>query len=111
MIYLDYNATTPIDPEVLRAMMPYLLHHYGNPSSNHPLGVKTSQAVSKARRQVAEFLQASESEIVFTSGASESNNWAIKGVAWQHKGKGRHIVTSVIEHPSVLLGRSSPFVN
>ena len=80
-IYLDYNATTPLDPAVIEAMRPYLETHFGNPSSGHIYGVRTKKAVETARRQVAEMLGARVDEIVFTSGGSESNNLAIRGVA------------------------------
>ncbi|MFP4979193.1 cysteine desulfurase family protein [Paenibacillus sp. CN-4] len=102
MIYLDYNATTPIDPAVAEAMLPYLYGDFGNPSSSHRLGSSAKQALEHARGQVAGMLHAESSEIVFTSGGSESNNMAIKGAALTFKPKGRHIITTVIEHPSVL---------
>lgn len=102
MIYLDYNATTPIDPAVAEAMLPYLYGEFGNPSSSHRLGSSAKQALENARRQVAGLLHADPSEIVFTSGGSESNNMAIKGAAFAFKPKGRHIITTAIEHPSVL---------
>lgn len=100
-IYLDYNATTPIDPEVAAAMRPYLDQYFGNPSSTHQFGIETKKAVEKARQQVAGLLNCSAGEIVFTSGGSESNNWAIKGVAYQNRDRGRHIITSAVEHPAV----------
>jgi len=100
-IYLDYNATTPIDPEVAAAMRPFLEEHFGNPSSTHWYGVQTKKAVEKARRQVAELLNCKAEEIIFTSGGSESNNYAIKGIAFANKNKGNHIITSAIEHPAV----------
>lgn len=100
-IYLDYNATTPIDPEVAAAMRPYLDQYFGNPSSSHLFGVETKKAVEKARQQLAGLLNCSPEEIVFTSGGSESNNWAIKGVAYQNRDKGNHIITSAVEHPAV----------
>ena len=102
MIYLDYNATTPIDAGVAEAMLPYLLSHYGNPSSNHPLGREAKTAVELARGQVAGLLGCASDEIIFTSGGSESNNMAIKGAAHSHQAHDNHIITSVIEHPSVL---------
>lgn len=102
MIYLDYNATTPIDPAVAEAMMPYIHEHYGNPSSSHALGRTAKQAVETARAQAASLLNAVPDEVIFTSGGSESNNMVIKGVAWKYRAKGNHIITSVIEHPSVL---------
>jgi cysteine desulfurase len=101
-IYLDYNATTPIDPEVVEAMLPFLHHHFGNPSSTHAYGVVGSRAVSTARRQVATFLGAQPDEIVFTSGGTESNNMVILGLARRLSSQGRHIITSAIEHPAVL---------
>ncbi|MBD3235658.1 MAG: selenide, water dikinase SelD [Candidatus Eisenbacteria bacterium] len=100
-IYLDYNATTPIAPEVAEAMRPYLDAHFGNPSSSHRLGIQARQAVERARRAVAELLGAQPDEIVFTSGGTESNNAAIKGIATAHRTRGRHIITSAIEHPAV----------
>ena len=105
-IYLDYNATTPIAPEVVEAMRPYLDEHFGNPSSGHWFGRQTRQAVDTARLQVAALLGAETDEIVFTSGGSESNNMALKGAAWaarkQLGDKGNHIITTAIEHPAVL---------
>ena len=102
MIYLDYNATTPIDAQVSAAMLPYINQHFGNPSSGHEYGQIAKAAVEKARGQVADLLHAEPDEIYFTSGGSESNNTAIKGVAWRHRDKGNHIITSTIEHPAVL---------
>ena len=101
-VYLDYNATTPIDPEVIEAMEPYLRSHFGNPSSSHAFGAKTRTAVEKARAQVASLLGAKSYEIVFTSGGTESNNLALQGAAFSRKNKGRHIITSSIEHPAIL---------
>lgn len=102
MIYLDYNASTPIDPAVREAMLPFLGELYGNPSSNHDLGRRVAEAVSKARRQVADMLGADEAEIVFTSGGTEGNNTVIKGIAHSRRDVGRHIITSSIEHPAVI---------
>jgi cysteine sulfinate desulfinase/cysteine desulfurase-like protein len=101
-IYLDYNATTPIDPEVAEAMRPYLFEHFGNPSSSHWYGMQTKKAVDEARHQVADLLNCNPEEVVFTSGGSESNNYAIKGTAFANREKGKHIITSAIEHPAVL---------
>jgi len=101
-IYLDYNATTPIDAAVAEAMLPYLHEHFGNPSSAHAFGVEARTAVERARRQVARLIEARPEEIVLTSGGSESNNMVIQGVARQLRAKGRHIVTSAVEHPAVL---------
>ena len=102
MIYLDYNATTPIDKEVAEAMLPYIYGSYGNPSSTHALGLQAKNAVEKARTQVAAFIHCSADEVIFTSGGSESNNAVIKGVAFPYRNKRKRIVTSVIEHPAVL---------
>src|SRR4030067_2215415 len=101
-IYLDYNATTPIDPEVLKTMMPYLKESFGNPSSNHTYGEAAKEAVHEAREKVAALVGSEHNDIVFTSGGSESNNHAIIGTAFANKKKGKHIITSRIEHPSVL---------
>ena len=101
-IYLDYNATTPIDLEVIDAMAPFLKEHFGNPSSSHCFGRKAKEAVEKARGQVADYLNCNSNEIIFTSGGTESNNYAIKGSAYTLRNKGNHIITSKIEHPSVL---------
>ena len=101
-IYLDYNATTPIDPQVAEAMLPYIHQQYGNPSSGHPLGVASRDAVDKARGQIAAMLQCANGEVIFTSGGTESNNHAIKGAAGAYRDKGNHIITSAVEHPAVL---------
>jgi len=100
-IYLDYNASTPIAPKVLEAMMPYLTSKFGNPSSSHSFGVECRAAIEQARERVANLLGCEASEIVFTSGATESNNMVIKGTA-KAAGKGKHFITSQIEHPAVL---------
>lgn len=102
MPYLDYNATTPVDERVLEAMLPFLTSHFGNPSSPHSPGHKAREAVEEARERVARLLNAEPKEIIFTSGGSEANNFAIKGIALSNKEKGNHIITSQIEHPSVL---------
>ena len=101
-IYLDFNATTPIDPRVAKAMQPFLSEHFGNPSSSHAYGVEARQAVEKARGQVADMLGCSMGEVVFTSGGTESNNLAIKGAAFALRDRGNHIITSAVEHPAVL---------
>ncbi len=100
-IYLDYNATPPHAPEVIEAMRPYLEEHFGNPSSSHWYGRKTREAVETARFQVAALLNSTPAEVLFTSGGTESNNHAIRGIALVRRGQGRHIITSQIEHPAV----------
>lgn len=102
MIYLDNNATTPLDSEVFKEMTPYMTTIYGNPSSIHMAGRKSKSAIEKARDQVAKALNASASEIYFTSGGTESDNMAIRGLAHALKDKGNHIISSKIEHPAVL---------
>jgi cysteine desulfurase len=101
-IYLDFNASTPIAPEVAEAMRPFLSEHFGNPSSQHWAGIPAKEAVEHARQQVAELLQCSPGEIVFTSGGSESNNHAIKGVFFALREQGTHVITTQIEHPAVI---------
>ncbi len=102
MIYLDYNASTPIAPEVRAAMLPYLSAHYGNPSSAHWAGVPAAEAVARARGQIAGLLGCSPAEVVFTSGGTESNNSALQG-AFLAAGEGRrHLVTTRVEHPAVI---------
>src|SRR5512147_1903013 len=102
-IYLDYQATTPTDPRVVDAMLPYFTQVFGNPHSrNHRYGREAEAAVERARAQVARIIGADEKEIIFTSGATESNNLAIKGVAHFYKEEKRHIVTCVTEHKCVL---------
>lgn len=100
-VYLDYNASTPVDPKVVEVMLPYIVDNFGNPSSNHYYGIAAKQAIEKARKQVAEMLGCKNEEIIFTSGGTESNNFAIKGVAEAYRYKGNHIITSSIEHPAV----------
>ena len=100
-IYLDYNATTPIDPQVAEAMLPFVHGLFGNPSSGHSYGLEARQGVDTARRQVADMLGCSEDDLIFTSGGTEANNHAIKGVAEAHCHRGNHIITSSIEHPAV----------
>jgi cysteine desulfurase len=102
MIYLDYNATAPLDGRVLDKMLPYLTEIYSNPSSIYRFAQKAKSAVEDARTNVAGLLSAMPEEIIFTSGGTESNNTAIKGVGFYHKNRGRHIITSKIEHHAVL---------
>jgi len=99
-VYLDHSATTPVDPRVLAAMMPYLTENYGNASSVHLFGQQARAAVDKSRRQIASLIGARPNEIVFTSGGTEANNLAIRGVCEAAEPHGRHIITSAIEHPS-----------
>src|SRR4030043_959243 len=101
-ISLDFNARPPIAPEVAEAMKPFLSQHFGNPSSLHWAGIPAKEAVERARKQVSDLLQCHANEIVFTSGGSESNNHAIKGVFFALGEKGYHIVTTQIEHPAVI---------
>ncbi|MBW2178591.1 MAG: cysteine desulfurase [Deltaproteobacteria bacterium] len=100
-IYLDYNGTTPHDPEVIEAIRPFLEGAFGNPSSAHWYGIQPKKAVETARRQVAGMLNCSAGEIIFTSGGTESNNHAIRGMARWLQDKGNHIITSSFEHPAV----------
>ena len=97
-IYLDYNATTPVDPAVVEAMLPYLREHFGNPSSGHVYGQRAKRAVDRAREQVAELLGCRSDEVVFTSGGTEANNLAIRGAL--ESTSRRHVVTSTVEHPA-----------
>ena len=101
-IYLDYNASTPIDPRVAAAMRPFLEHAYGNPSSPHWAGAPAREIVEKSRQQVADLLGCAPEEIVFTSGGSESNNFALKGVFFARGGEGAHFVTTGVEHPAII---------
>ncbi len=101
-IYLDYNSTTPIDPMVYEAMEPYYHSHFGNASSNHSLGKYNREAIDFAREQVAGLVGCKPEEIIFTSGGSESNNMALKGIAAKQGGQGQHIIVSKIEHPAIL---------
>lgn len=101
-VYLDYNATTPIDPRVAEAMMPYLVERFGNPSSPHPYGVTTKRAVEEARRQVAALIGCRPAELIFTGGGTESNNTAIKGAMAAYRDRGNHIITTAVEHPAVM---------
>lgn len=101
-IYLDHSATTPVKKEVLEEMMPYFGQKFGNPSSIYSIGRESRKAIDEARDRVAHAIGAQSKEIYFTSGGSESDNWALKGVAYANKSKGNHIITSAIEHHAVL---------
>lgn len=101
-LYLDYNATTPIDPHVKDAMLPYLEEHFGNPSTAHAYGRPAREAVERARQRVASLICAAPEEVIFTSGGSESDNHAIIGMALANSHRGKHIITMRIEHPAVL---------
>ena len=101
-IYLDYNASSPIAPQVREAMLPYLSEHYGNPSSTHWAGVPAAEAVAHARGQLAALLGCSPGEVVFTSGGTEANNTALKGVVEAAGKKRPHVITSAVEHPAII---------
>lgn len=101
-IYLDHAATTAVSPEVLREMLPCMTECFGNAASIHGTGREAHRALDRARKQVAAVLGAQPQEIYFTSGGSESDNWAVKGVAWAARGRGKHVITSAVEHHAVL---------
>ena len=101
-IYLDHAATTPLHPEVLEAMLPYLTEHHGNPSSIHASGRRARQGLDEAREEIAALIGAKPREIVFTASGTEADNLAVKGVAWASSARGRHIVTSTVEHKAVI---------
>lgn len=101
-IYMDHNATTPVHPAVLEAMLPYFTEFYGNASSVHTFGREARNGLEEARERIANLIGAQTSEIIFTSGGTESDNFAIEGAAYENTKKGKHIITSLIEHPAVL---------
>lgn len=107
-VYLDNNATTPLDVRVFEQMQPYFMEHFGNPSSIHSHGLRAKQAIERAREQVAEAINAAPNEIIFTSGGTESDNLAVIGSAYANQHHGKHVITSEIEHPAVL--RSAEFL-
>jgi len=102
MVYLDHSATTPLDPEVLQAMMPYLTEEFGNASSVYGLGQRARQAIDQARDEVAAFYGVAAKEVIFTSGGTEGDNFAFQGIARRNADRGRHVITSTIEHDAVL---------
>ena len=101
-VYLDHSATTPVDKRVLNEMLPYFSDKFGNANSIHGFGAEAALAVDTARRKTAELIGAKHTEIYFTSGGTEADNWAIKGAAFAKKSVGKHIITSSIEHPAVI---------
>jgi cysteine desulfurase len=107
MVYLDHSATTPLDPEVLQAMMPFLTDEFGNASSVYGLGQRARQAIDQARDEVAAFYGVAAKEVIFTSGGTEGDNFALRGVATRNAGRGRHLITSAIEHDAVLRAAAS----
>ena len=102
LIYLDNAATTKVAPEVVKEMLPYLEESYGNPSAFYSFAAKTGQKVEQARKTIAEAIGAKAEEIYFTAGGSESDNWALIATAEAHESKGKHIITSTIEHHAIL---------
>ncbi|MGN1350354.1 MAG: cysteine desulfurase family protein, partial [Anaerovoracaceae bacterium] len=101
-VYLDYSATTPAKPAVVEEMVPYFTEHFGNPSSIYSTGLEAKDAIEHAREQVAALINAEPKEIIFTSGGTESDNWALIGTAHRLESKGKHIITSAIEHHAIL---------
>src|SRR2546425_6327136 len=102
MVYLDHSATTPLDPEVLQAMMPYLTEEFGNASSVYSLGQRARQAIDQARDEIAAFYGVEAREVIFTSGGTEGDNFALRGIADRNADRRRHVITSTIEHDAVL---------
>ncbi len=101
-VYLDNGASTQVDPEVFEAMKPYFTEKYGNASALHSFSLDAKEGLETARKVIANSLQAQHNEIIFTSGGTESNNWALKGVAFANKDKGNHIITTKIEHDCIV---------
>ena len=102
MIFLDYQSTSPLDPRVVKEMEPYLTQWFGNPHSEHIFGWKSAEAIDRAQELIASLIGAESSEIIFTSGATESNNLAIQGIIRNNKSRSKHLVTTSIEHKCVL---------
>ena len=102
MIYLDYSATTPVDDRVLDTFVKVTKDYIGNPNSLHELGVAAKKLIDASTKQIADILRVKESEVIYTSGASEANNMAIKGICFKYKNRGKHIITTTLEHSSVL---------
>ncbi len=102
LIYFDHAATTPVKEEVIKEMLPYFSNNFGNPSSIYSIGRRSKKAIDTARNKVAKAIGSSEKEIYFTSCGSESDNLAVKGIAYANREKGNHIITSKIEHPAIL---------
>ena len=102
MIYLDYSATTPVDDRVLDTFVKVTKEYIGNPNSLHELGVEAKKLIDASTKQIANILRVKENEIIYTSGASEANNMAIKGICFKYKNRGKHIITTTLEHSSVL---------
>ncbi len=101
-VYLDYAATTFTAPEVVSAMAPYFTQSFGNPSSIYSFSEENRRAIAESRQKVADVIGASRDEIYFTSGGTEADNWALKGVAWRNRARGNHVITTKIEHHAVL---------
>ena len=102
MIYLDYSATTPVDDRVLDTFVKVTKDYIGNPNSLHELGVEAKKLIDASTKQIADILKVKENEVIYTSGASEANNMAIKGICFKYKNRGKHIITTTLEHSSVL---------
>ena len=101
-IYLDYASTTPVDPRVVRAMVPYFSKNFANTMSLHGFGQDVKKSLDESRKIVANFIGAKTSEVIFTGSATESNNFALKGIAFANKDRGNHIIISSIEHPCII---------
>src|SRR5574344_1959512 len=102
MIYLDYSATTPVNEEVLKTFNKVCLEYVGNPNSLHKLGTKSKELMESSTKQIADLLKVNEDEIIYTSGSSESNNLALKGIANKYQNRGKRIISTYLEHPSII---------